>query len=100
MKFPKPTQKELDKEFLESMVAKLLENFDSVQIFATSHNGATGETLNLTAGGGNYYARLGQIKNWLMKKDQDDKRDSDQEFRQFMIDNNCHFDLGEGEDEP
>jgi hypothetical protein len=44
----------------------LSEHFDSVQIFATRHeSGAKDGTLHWQQGAGNWYARFGQVQEWL-----------------------------------
>lgn len=43
----------------------LLEHADSVQIFCTLHDGVSDSTMSVEVGGGNAFARLGQIVEWL-----------------------------------
>ena len=55
---------------VDELVAKLLEHFDSVRIFVTRHNGQDSETQSYDSGGGNLYAQLGQVREWLTFQDQ------------------------------
>lgn len=56
-------------EQLRSMVDKkaseLMEHADSVQIFITWHDGGSEVTKSYETGKGNFYARQGQIDEWL-----------------------------------
>lgn len=51
--------------------AKMLgEHFDSVQIFCTRHEGGPdGGTFSTSRGVGNFYARYGQVREWLLEQD-------------------------------
>lgn len=54
---------------LRNHVSQLMEFFDTVQIFVTRHvNNETG-TIAAQYGDGNWYARRGQIGDWLVKQD-------------------------------
>lgn len=55
---------------VDEAVAKLLEHFDSVKIFVTRHDGDKQATDSYDAGGGNLYAQLGQIHEYLAYQDQ------------------------------
>jgi len=63
-----------DKDQLHNLVqqkaVELSEHFDSVQVFVTLHRGGEEVTLALDAGKGNFYARLGQVNEWLRIQDQ------------------------------
>jgi hypothetical protein len=48
----------------------LAEHFDSVQVFVTVHNGGKEATRALESGSGNFYARLGQVREWVAIQDQ------------------------------
>lgn len=60
---------EEDRELLNDTLESLLERFDSVQIFVTRHRKGSKNTDYSTIGGGNWFARLGQINEWLVKAD-------------------------------
>jgi hypothetical protein len=56
-----------DVEMVEKALDILSEHFDCVSIFASRHE-ADG-TEHLSAGRGNFYGRLGQIKEWLIQEE-------------------------------
>lgn len=47
--------------------SKLMELSCSVQIFVTKHEDGTGSMIH---GSGNWYARYGQIKEWVIENEQ------------------------------
>lgn len=49
---------------------QMLEHFDSVRVFVTKHNGGESETQSYETGGGNFYAQLGQVTEWLSIQEQ------------------------------
>lgn len=59
------------RERIQRIVAQLQEHCDSVQVFATFRY--DGETAGISVGSGNWYARLGQIKDWLLRLDEQAK---------------------------
>lgn len=61
---------ESDREIADRAQESLLEHFDSVQIFVTRHNGGGDTTQSYETGGGNFYARLGQVHEWMTIMDQ------------------------------
>ncbi len=65
------------KEKVELAVAQLSEHFDSVRVFVTLHNGGDEETQSYESGGGNFYAQLGQVKEWVCIQDQFQKNYAD-----------------------
>lgn len=68
--------KEEEIKFLEGLVeqtvAKLREHFDSVQLFVSkATDDGKRDTEGFSVGSGNWYARIGQIDEWMqMKKEQ------------------------------
>lgn len=48
----------------------LSEHFDSVQIFVTKHSGGAERSDSYETGRGNFYARLGQVMEFLSIQDQ------------------------------
>ncbi len=56
--------KEHDEEFVQGIVTQLLQHFDSVQVFVTRQV-PDGQTLAFSPGRGNWYARYGQIVEWV-----------------------------------
>lgn len=53
-------------ELLKNAAARLMEHFDTVQIFATIHESS--DTSQYIEGQGNYFARKGQIQYWLERE--------------------------------
>lgn len=64
-------QQDQDLQLLKNHLEQLGEHFDSVQIFATRHeHGTLDGTVTVQLGTGNWYARYGQIHEWLIKNDE------------------------------
>lgn len=57
-----------DMKRLASHCTVLMEHYDSVQIFVTRYAGAQTGTYRGVCGSGNYYARRGQIQEWIVKE--------------------------------
>lgn len=57
-------------EMVDQAAAKLAEHFDSVQIFVTRQCGGEEQTWSYEAGKGNFYARLGQVQEFVCVQDQ------------------------------
>ena len=51
------------RDAIEHAKALLSEHFEAVQIFASRDEG--GGTMHVETGSGNFYARYGQIREWL-----------------------------------
>jgi len=50
------------------------EHFDSVQILCTRYNGGDdGGTVNISRGTRNWFARYGQMKEWMIREDETSK---------------------------
>lgn len=64
-------QKDLD--MVKKHAEALSEHFDTVQIFCTRQESSQGGTVNLNYGSGNWFARYGQVRQWFIKSDEDDK---------------------------
>lgn len=65
----RPNSEDEDIALLKRHVAILSEHFDSVHIFATRHLGDEG-TISCQEGCGNWFARKGQITEWVLKQDE------------------------------
>lgn len=63
------TERDRDMEILRRASVQLMEHFETVQIFVTRDNGPEGETMAANYGGGNWYARSGQIREWIVQQD-------------------------------
>jgi hypothetical protein len=59
---------EADVALVMAAINSLSEHFDSVQIFITRHEDQ--KTTNINAGVGNPFTRQGQIREWLIKVDE------------------------------
>jgi hypothetical protein len=64
------TISESERKLVDDVRDKLMEQFDSVRIFVTRHNGGAEETACYETGGGNFYAQLGQVQEWVCIQDQ------------------------------
>jgi hypothetical protein len=61
---------ERDMERIKRACTLLIEHFDSVQIIATRHAPDEDGTIHASWGEGNWYARYGSVREWLLKKDE------------------------------
>lgn len=61
-----------DLERIEKVAQVLGEHFDTVQIFATRHEPGAKDagTYRFSAGCGNWYARYGQVREWMLMQDE------------------------------
>lgn len=59
-------QQKRDVERVKAACATLMEFFDSVQIFATRHNGGDNATTHIQFGDGPWFTRYGQIQHWMI----------------------------------
>lgn len=50
---------------LDEHCAKLLEHFDVCRIFVSRNDGSRQVTVGNTTGGGNFYAQIGQVQEWI-----------------------------------
>jgi len=58
-------------ELVKKAAADLGEYYDSVQIFATRHESGEREgTVHAAWGIGNFYARYGQVREWLVTQEE------------------------------
>jgi hypothetical protein len=66
------TTNEQDMLRIKNAVEQLGEHFDAVQVFATRHeHGIEDGTLSFRYGSGNFYARIGQVSEWLEEMNED-----------------------------
>lgn len=66
-------EKDEDLSLVKSVCEKLGEHFDTVQVFATRFDGEMG-TVNVNWGSGNWFARRGQISDWLLKENESSRQ--------------------------
>lgn len=76
-------QSEQDLSRVRTAVESLSEHFDTVQIMATRSTGEKdGNTINVSIGRGNWFARYGQIRQWITKQDEgarwESRKDADE----------------------
>lgn len=64
------TQREQDLAMVKQHCEQLIEHFDTVQIFATRCDGTEDGTVAVQLGLGNWYAREGQVREWIVKNDE------------------------------
>ncbi len=68
---------EQDAALIWKALHSLGEHFDSVHIFATRHEPAEAKgTITFNDGVGNWYARYGQIREWLLQADESSRQGS------------------------
>lgn len=64
-------QADQDMERLDAALKVLEEHFDTVQIFTTRYDGGEGHgTVYGIRACGNFYARYGQVRHWLLLEDE------------------------------
>lgn len=57
------------------------EHFDSVHIFATRHEPATENgTVAVQRGVGNWFARYGQVREWVLKRDESSREQARRDY--------------------
>jgi hypothetical protein len=64
---PEEPMDEMDR-LMEQMIDRLIEHCDAVTVFVQKRNGP--DTEGKTMGRGNYWARVGQIKDWLLREEE------------------------------
>ena len=75
-----PSDDSPDTERVKNAVAALAEHFDTVQIFATRYDGGEGNgTRRWQHGRGNWFARYGQVHEWLEREKETTRLDVKQQ---------------------
>lgn len=59
-----------DLERLRDAANALGEHFDTVQILVTRHEEGETGTVNASWGTGNWFARFGQVREWVIKSEE------------------------------
>lgn len=67
-------------ELVRETARKLGENFDSVLILATSHDQEG--SIRFEFGVGNYYARIGQVREFIIQMDEEIRQQKRQQMRE------------------
>lgn len=63
------SERDPDLEKVKQAVQTLREHFDSVQIFTTRYE-FDNETSHIAYGEGDYYARYGKVKQWVIEEEE------------------------------
>jgi hypothetical protein len=61
-----------DMSVIEKHCTELMKKFDTVQLFCSRHEIDTGGTVNCHTGQGNFFARYGHVKQWVLKEEAQD----------------------------
>lgn len=59
-----------EKKIVQEAASTLGEHFDSVQIFVTRHEASDGGTIRAIEGRGNWFARYGQVREWVIREEE------------------------------
>lgn len=62
-------QKEIEKQ-IETFCSSIMEHADSVRVFVTSHDGVADNSYAFSMGKGNFFAQVGQVREWIVRQDQ------------------------------
>jgi hypothetical protein len=62
-------QEERELEIVKKHAIQLLEHFENVQIFVSKYDSEEG-TVSVTYGEGNWFSRLGQVKEFVTKSNE------------------------------
>ena len=63
-------QRDKKMELIKNQVRVLMNSFDTVQIFCTKHEGGEdSQTFEYNSGDGNFMARYGQVRAWMIHED-------------------------------
>lgn len=63
------SQSDKDMAIIQHHADILRTHFDSVQIFVTRQDDTIKQTVTANAGSGNWYARYGNVKAWIVGQD-------------------------------
>jgi hypothetical protein len=63
-------------EIIDTHVNKLAEHFENVQIFCSRQTIGGEYTFGMQRGAGNVYARQGQVREWLVAKEEEARIES------------------------
>jgi len=66
-------------KMVEDSADRLMEHFDSVRIFVTVHRGDKESTKGITKGRGNYYAQIGQVREFIIRDDKQTRMEEEKE---------------------
>lgn len=60
----------MEEAAVDKAIAILSEHFETVQVFVTRYVPNTGDTVSWDRGTGNWLARYGHVRMWLIRKDE------------------------------
>jgi hypothetical protein len=63
-------ERDEDLERVKKAVSDLGEHFDTVQIFITRQEPGQKSTQHIALGSGNWFARYGQVREWMIREDE------------------------------
>lgn len=63
-------QRQRDDEILEKFTNQLAEHFENVQIFVSYRDSQLDGTVSASKGAGNWNARYGHVKEWIVTQEQ------------------------------
>ena len=76
------TENDVDLNRMKKAVAELGEFFDCVQLFCSRHDASKDDlTTSFHTGRGNWFARLGQTREWMAKKDEEARESARSDFK-------------------
>lgn len=66
-----PEELSPEQRLLQNAIEMLLEHFENVHVFANRYDANDdGNTLSIDRGQGNYHARYGLVKHWLISQEE------------------------------
>lgn len=72
----KIAQQKADTAIMQHAIDRMSEHFDSVQVFVSRYEpNQEGGTMSLHLGQGNWFARFGQVKEWVVKREENARID-------------------------
>jgi hypothetical protein len=63
-------QKEDDMQRVNTALETLSEHFETVQIFVTRHEGMLDGSVGANVSSGNWFARYGQVREWIIQQEE------------------------------
>lgn len=63
-------EEDSEQKLIEDHVNRLMEHFDTVQIFVSRQDTEENVTHSRDSGAGHWYARYGQVNEWIIVQDE------------------------------
>jgi hypothetical protein len=70
MAFDLNSQRDMDMKRVATHVEELGRLFDTVQVFVSRHDPTANHTVTVQLGEGNWCARRGQVREWMLEQDE------------------------------